>query len=141
VSTDALREMRKELESDEFRCPGNHRTYVAPWDSLGSPKVELAFDPGLGKFTRAPWVEWGQCSGMIRIDLDSEADDMGYVLYEYPVASSEGACVRALGLEDDEYRHPIWGQYAERKRLLKVLKNVCTNLGVYREVFDGTPAR
>jgi hypothetical protein len=135
----ALRAIKAELASDQFTCPGGHRLDVPRWSSVKGLEPALGFDGELGQFVRSPYVEYGKCDGLIQIDLESENDDMGYVLYTYPVASSEPSrCARALGLidADEEYRDPMWGKYSERKRLLRILKNICTNLNVYEEVFS-----
>lgn len=114
-----LIEVKSQLQSEVYICPGGHRKDGQPYEPIEYDDVNLMrYDPNyeVGSF------EFGKCGKPITITWEDESED-GYHKFSYPVATSEdyfmsdkeyekakegdpffqpGSCVRALGLDETE---------------------------------------
>lgn len=116
------------LRSNEYVCPGEHRLDGGrgnPYEYPEEMMVELGYPecwsydemarrhPGeyqhLLRMMERNWVDTGKCREKITITLETEDS------YAYLVA--DGPCVQALGLDEDDYTHPIWQRVMERRKL------------------------
>lgn len=121
--------MRRELSSNEYKCPGGHRLD----NKLGTREdyIEEVVDelvPGAvgdvweAKYAEVEldadenWVYDNRCDKLITIELEYEGS------ISYPVAS--GDCVQSLSMaEDFEYANRLWYVAFERWRLKKILSD------------------
>ena len=134
---DALEAIRTALASDQFDCPGAHRLDGRRGD-LDDVMMDLMEERELPEewgeddlYRENPqlyrrlkdegikrWVVRGECTKTLTIEMEYDGDE--YQTFCYPVARSD--CAAALGIDEDEdYSHPIWSVFFERRRLAKIL--------------------
>ena len=117
----ALQILIKETHNDVYICHGDH----ANRHTNDGRSYRVRNQPGrmLAPQDDYQYYGPGSCKGRIRVHIESDGE---YGEYRYPIAEDESDnthnCTEMLMLNEGDWDGEFWGEYHERRRLYRLLR-------------------